>query len=308
MLLRMAWDTLEEIPILIATEKRFRILQIADLHSDEEERLNERTRAAVRAMVDRFRPHFLAVLGDVWCGDTHPEAAPMWMRRDLGFLGSLGCHWALAWGNHDYCGDFGAAWTQIGRSPNAIAPEGDGQGSFRIELRDGNGQPLWDLFFLNSGVAWEFPRSAAWFEAEIEHLRRTRTHDLPAICYFHIPTGNYQQAIDEGRTVGRGNEEVLGWGDDDGAMAQVITRTGVVRACFCGHSHKNDLYFREDRTIFAYTRATGYGGYGIEDLPKGGTVLELDTASRNFRFKSVFLQGEVWHEDDWKDSRQLLPE
>lgn len=308
MLLRMAWDTLEETPILTATEERFRILQIADLHSDAEERLNERTRVAVRAMVDRFRPHFVAVLGDLWCGDAHPEAAPMWMRRDLDFLGSLGLPWALAWGNHDYCSDFRAAWTCIGRTPNAIAPEGDGQGAFRIELRNANSQPAWDLFFLNSGVAWDLPRYTAWFEAEIGRLRHARTRQLPAICYFHIPTGNYQRAIDEGRTVGQGNEDVLGWGDDEDVVAQVITRTGVVRACFCGHSHRNDFYFAENGVIFGYTRATGYGGYGIEDLPKGGTVLELDMASRDFRFKSVFLQGEVWHEDEWKDSRHVLPE
>ena len=285
--------------VLTAEETQFRILQVTDLHSNNEERLNERTRDEIRDMVARFDPHFIAVLGDVWCGDEHPEAAPMWMARDLEFLGGLGRPWAMAWGNHDYCTSFDEALAHIRKTPNAVCPEGNGRGAFRIELRKEDGAvPRWDLFFLNSGPAWEIPRDTAWFEAEAARIREARACSVPAIGYFHIATGNYQRAIDEGRIAGVAGESELGWGDDEGRVAEILKAAGNFRACFCGHSHRNDFHFEEDSIVFAVSRATGYGGYGIEHLAKGGVLLELDMDSDEFQFKTVFSGGAVWHHDE----------
>ncbi len=301
-------ETISAPAILTTTESHFRVLLITDLHSDAEERLNEKTRDMVRTFVAHFEPHLVAGLGDLWCGDSHPEAAAMWMRRDLDFLGGLGCPWGLALGNHDWCGDFESFWNTVARTPNAVAPVGDGAGSFRIELRSGSGEPAWDLFFLNSGDAWEVPRRTEWFEAEMTLLRHKRGREVPALCCFHIPTGNYQAVIDGAKTQGVGNESVLGWGDDDGAVADILTRLGLVRACFCGHSHRNDFHFVDRGTLFAYARPTGFGGYGGEDLSKGATELELDMDSGDFRFRSVFLQDEMWCANDWTDSTRLFSE
>lgn len=273
----------------------FRILQLTDFHSDVSEFMNERTRADVRAMIAHFKPDLLAVTGDIWCGDDHPESAPMWMARDLVFLGGLGVPWAFTWGNHDWFDDFQAARVRIAATPNAIAPEGDGHGNFRIEVHPpGASRPAWDLFFLNSGPSWNLPGDLDWFHGECARIHEERGRVLPAIAYFHIPLRNYQDAIDTGRTIGFGTETVLFWGDDDGIAAPILKEPGNLRACFCGHSHKNDFYFVEDGITFAYGRATGYGGYGGEELAKGGKLLLLDLNTGAFCFQTVFADGSVW--------------
>lgn len=273
---------------------RFRILQVTDFHSNVDEVLNEKTRMDIRAMVRRFAPDLLAVTGDIWCGDDTPDAAPMWMQRDLDFLGSLGVPWAFIWGNHDYAADFEATQRKIAATPNAVAPQGNGRGNFRVEVRRGNQAiPCWDLFFLNSGPQWQLPQDLAWFQEETARITQERGAIVPAIAYFHIPLKNYQDAIDQGRTIGEGTEYVLNWGDEEGLAAPIFKQAGNVRACFTAHSHKNDFWFEEDGVVFAYGRATGYGGYGGEDLRKGGKLLELDLHSDHFSFMTVFGNGAV---------------
>jgi len=270
----------------------FRILQVTDSHGDVDENLNEKTRADIKIMVNRFNPDLIAVTGDIWCGDDHPDAAPMWMRRELAFFGSLNIPWAFVWGNHDFTGCFSDTMAQIAATPNALAPKGDGRGNFRSEIRTAEDNRIsWDIFFLNSGPSWHLPEDLDWFEEESVRIAAARGHVVPAIVYFHIPLKNYQTAIDNGRTIGPGDEEVLHWGDDEGLAAPIVKRPGNVRACFCGHSHKNDFYFEEDGIVFTYGRATGYGGYGGEILRKGGKLLELDLVDETFRFQTVFADG-----------------
>ncbi len=285
--------------ILETSGEIFRILQLTDFHSDVEEALNERTRSDVRAMVAHFRPHLLAVTGDIWCGDDRPNVVPMWMRRDLEFLGELGIPWAFTWGNHDYYADFDNVMRQIAATPNAVVPHGNRTGSYRIEVRTLDAaHPCWDLFFLNSGTEWHLPEDLDWFREEVDRINAARGCVVPAIVYFHIPLCNYQAAINEGRTIGTGDEEVLHWGDDENVAAPILKAVGRgedgvgnVRACFCGHSHRNDFHFEEEGVVFGYGRATGYGGYGGEDLAKGGKLLELNLTEDAFTFRTVFADG-----------------
>ncbi len=270
---------------------RFRVLQVTDLHTDGDEFLNERTRADIRALIGRFAPDLLAVTGDVWCADDKPDLAPMWMRRDLEVFAGLGTPWAFCWGNHDHCGDFDAAMRRISAAPNAIAPRGNGKGHFRIEIRGGeNGEACWDLFFLNSGAQWRMPGDLEWFVGESEGLKVMRGRTVPAIVYFHIPLGNYRDALEAGRAAGPHFDPVLCWGDEAGLGAELIKGPGNVRACFCGHDHRNACWFEEDGVVFAYGRATGYGGHGHEILAKGATLLELDLNSNRFAFQSVLAK------------------
>ena len=266
----------------------FRILQLTDFHSDVAEYLNERTREDIRVLVKACDPDLLAVTGDIWCSDEHPDAAPMWMQRDIAFLGSLGVPWAFTWGNHDYIGDFQEAQEKIAAAPNSVTQIGEASGHYRLEVIPGeDAAPAWDLFFINTGTAWSLPGNLDWFRAETARLHEMQGRHVPAICFFHIPTRNYQEAKDEGRIQGIAKEEVLFWGDESGEAEVILKAAGNLRACFCGHSHKNDFSFKEGGVIFAYGRATGYGGYGSEDLEKGATLITLDLSSDQLRFETL---------------------
>lgn len=269
----------------------FRILMVTDFHDDASDELAARTHTDVRALAVRCRPHLLAATGDLWCSDVEPERAPARMQRVLDLFASLRIPWAMVWGNHDYTADFRAALQQIAHTPHSLLPPGNPDGSFRVEVRRVDEPlPRWDVFFINTREQWRLPEDLAWFEAEAQRLRETRGRVVPAVLFFHIPLRNYQRAIDEGRTVGCGDELVLHWGDDDDIAAPIIKRAGNVRACFCGHSHKNDFHFEEDGVLFAYGRASGHGGYGGEELSKGATLIELDADGDRLQFHTVLFE------------------
>lgn len=265
----------------------FRILQLTDFHSDVSEYANERTRADVRAMVARFRPDFLAVTGDIWCGDGQPDAAPMWMSRDLAFLASLETPWAFTWGNHDHAADFAAAHRRILATPHYAAPNSTDRGECHIEIVDSAGRVAWDLLFANSGEAWRLPGDLDWIRSTSVALAGGRGRIVPALLFFHIPLRRYQVAIDAGRVTGIAREEVLFWGDEADTGADLITSTANIRACFCGHSHRNDCWFEEGGVVFAYGRSTGYGGYG-DDVKKGAKLITLDLDAGTLVFETVF--------------------
>lgn len=285
----------ESPPILrMAPDRPFRILQITDFHNDGEAALVEQTYHAVRSMCADWKPDLLAVTGDIWCSDNAPELASVRMQRDLNFLGSLGIPWGFCWGNHDYMGAFEAHQAAIDAAPNILYTASDGKGNARIELHaPGDAAPAWDVFFLNSGQWWVLPEALAWFREESARLRAARGRVVPAIAYFHIPLKNYQTAMESGRAQGIALEEVLCWGDEEGEAERIFKEAGNVRACFCGHSHRNDFRFEEDGIVFAYGRCTGHGGYG-DDVPKGATLLELDPFSGSFLFFTVFPGGATW--------------
>ena len=267
----------------------FRVLQLTDFHNDVSDELTARTCRDVEAMVRQFCPDLLAVTGDIWCGEDKPELAPELMRRDLEFLESLGIPWAFTWGNHDYCGNWEVDSRLIASAPHAVAPKGDGQGNYRIEVR-ALSDAAWDLYFLNSR-AWSFlPGDLEWLEAEAGRVRARRGLQTPAIAFFHIPLEQYEIARVEGRVTGIALEDVAFWGNTRECF-EPFRRVGTIKACFVGHSHVNDYYVEEDGIVLAYGRATGYGGYGDGQLRKGAKLLELDLESQHFEFRTVFADG-----------------
>ena len=282
-----------ENPPFAADDVVFRILQLTDFHGDVSAYANERTRAEVRAMVALHRPHFLAVTGDMWCGDARPETAGMWMGQELEFIASLQTPWAFTWGNHDYAADFAAAQARILATPHYAAAATTARGECHLAVCDVDGNSAWDLFFVNSGAAWHLPTDLEWFLARSKALAESRGRIVPALLFFHIPLMRYQRAIDEGRVQGIALEEVLCWGDEADTGADLLLASPNLRACFCGHSHRNDCWFEEDGVVFAYGRSTGYGGYG-DDLKKGAKLITVDLERGELDFETVFGDGSTW--------------
>jgi len=284
---------MQENPPLNGEGGVFRILQLTDFHSDVNAYANERTRTDIRAMVARHRPHLLAVTGDIWCGDLRPETAGMWMGQELEFIASLQTPWAFCWGNHDYAADVAAAQSRILATPHCAAPATNPRGESHLSVRGANGQIAWDLFFVNSGAEWHLPGDLEWFLAHSKALAESRGRIVPALLFFHIPLMRYQRAIDDGRAQGIALEEVLCWGDEADAGADLLLTSPNLRACFCGHSHRNDCWFEEAGVTFAYGRSTGYGGYG-DDVKKGAKLITLDLEHGKIDFETVFGDGSTW--------------
>jgi hypothetical protein len=43
-----------------------------------------------------------------------------------------------------------------------------------------------------------------------------------------------------------------------------------------------------------YVRATGHGGYGANLVPKGGTIIDMNLETGEFRTIVVFADGKTW--------------
>lgn len=266
----------------------FRILQITDFHNDQgSPDAAERSWLDVDVLVRRLQPDFLAVTGDVWCSDEAPEHGPARMQRDLERIVGFGVPWAFTWGNHDWVDDAARRYREMAGMTGASMEVNDGRGCCRIEVCRG-GAPVWDVFFIDSGLEWDPSTDLAWFESESARLAAERGGELPAVAYFHIPLQQYEAARLAGTYTGFAGEEVLCWGDDGSILPRLGERG--VRVCFCGHSHANDFYVEQDGVVLAYGRATGYGGYGGDLLKKGAKLLTLN-ADQAFAFETVFADG-----------------
>lgn len=265
----------------------FRILQLTDFHTDASEEATQRTFVAVEQMVAATCPDLLMVTGDLWCSDDRPDLAPVMMNRDLAFLGDLDVPWCFTWGNHDYCTSLAEGQRRIARTPGAVWAVGNGHGGYRVSLvAEGDPCPRWEIYVANSGEGWQLPRDLDWIVEDARALRSERGMDIPAVAFFHIPLGAYQVAMDEGRAVGVALETVLCSGDEANLGAQWIKDAGSIRACFCGHNHRNDFSFEDGGITFAFGRSTGYGGYG-EDVAKGGKLITL-TPDGTVGFETIF--------------------
>lgn len=255
--------------------RRFRILQVTDLHTDACEEATQRTFHDLAAAVRQAAPDLLAVTGDIWCSDDRPDLAPILMQRDIAFLADLRTPWAFTPGNHDCIPDSARALREIAATPGAVVDPARPLGAFRVAVCAPDGSARWDLYFANSGEAWRLPGDLDWVAAEARALAEARGAALPSALFFHIPTRAYQEAIDAAGAVGLIGEAVLCSGDEAGAAAALIADIPGLRACFCGHSHRNDFHFHRDGIRHGYGRVGGHGGYGAEDTPRGATRIDL---------------------------------
>jgi len=275
--------------LVFPEDRPFRVLQTTDWHSDKGAGPAAKTRAAVARLVRDHDPDCLAVTGDIWCGDDHPHAAPLLLEQDCAFLDGLGRPWSICFGNHDWMFPRAQVLARLRKRRHFLLPDADPLGNCRIPVVDRSGAVRWQLIFLQTDLQWR-PETVAWFQAEAR--RQHAAHEgtpPPAIAFYHIPLRAYQDAIDSGRFQGTVHEDVLYWGDEDGAIAPMLAGAGFVRAGFCGHSHEIDGHFTEGGVVFGYGRSTGYGGYG-DRLEKGATLFDL-AADGTFTFRHVYPDG-----------------
>jgi len=273
---------------------RLRILQLTDFHHDGASDLAERTWRDIDRLVCMYRPHLLAVTGDIWCSDETPELGPGRMMTEVDAIGKLGVPWAFCWGNHDWVDDLEKRQAQLAAAPNALMKRGDRRGNVRIEVHH-KGRPVWDVFFINSEGEWRPDDHLHWFAEESARIKEERGDVLPALACFHIPLRDYEEARLSGAYQGIAGEEVLCWGDD-GSILDQFRAAGNVRLCFSGHSHRNDFRFEKQGITMVSGRCIGYPGYG--ELKRGATLLDLNVATNDFAIATVFADGSVWRHAD----------
>jgi predicted phosphodiesterase len=270
---------------------RFKIAQLTDTHFSGAA-VDQRTLALIERVLDAEAPQLAVVTGDFVEGKEARDPAAVWRSSVLPFE-SRGLPWAAVFGNHDDEGVAGrrellAAQQACAHCLSEPGPaELTGVGNYVLDVAGAAGVAA-RLYFFDSGsyapagagdYAWIAHDQIAWYRARSRQLPgQTRPQ---ALAFFHIPLPEYETAWNEGERFGSRHEDVFCPRLNSGLFASFHERGDVVGA-FCGHDHLNDFEARLFGIRLCYGRATGYGGYGREDFPRGVRIIELRDGSPGF--------------------------
>lgn len=279
--------------LTIAHPKRFRILQITDLHYFAGDKIvhesrNRGTTEIIRQLIAGAKPDLLMATGDLWPENRDGKGEER-MRYVVHELESFGLPWAYTWGNHDQLPDFAAGHKVFREARNSLYRGDQSNGNYVIDVMDEKGRRVWQLVCLNTtrdGLAKE---QQQWLET----LRKADPQPVPRVAFFHIPLKQYEDIWENGAASGIFGESVCKEKEDGSSLA--FLKALDVKACFCGHDHVNDYSGRADGIELVYGRATGLGGYGSETVPKGGKLITLNSAKGSCEWVTLTPKGKPWH-------------
>ena len=106
------------------------------------------------------------------------------------------------------------------------------------------------------------------------------------------PVKQYKDVWDNGTARGIIGEDVC-LEREDGSSVPILAAAGI-QAAICGHDHVNDYAGIIGGVDLIYGRATGHGGYGDENVPKGAKLYTLDPAQKTFEWVSLLPDGTTW--------------
>ncbi len=287
------------------SDGRFRIVQFTDLHWQNGETEDLRTRALMEAVLEAEQPDLVALTGDVLEGRECRDPAASW-RQAVAPMVERGVPWATSFGNHDDEGtlDRAALLAVDQESPLCLSQAGPreiaGVGNYALELLSADGDRFAAaLYFLDSGsyapegagrYAWIQRDQIDWYLATARSLAERAVSEagggappprLPALAFFHIPLPEYNEVWDFHPCRGCKYEAVYAPELNSGFFA-ALWESGDVLGTFVGHDHINDLGGSLHGIRLCYGRATGYHTYGRDGFPRGARVIEIPQGERSF--------------------------
>jgi hypothetical protein len=196
-------------------------------------------------------------------------------------------------GNHDKANEFAVCEELFASTPGCLYRGFQTDGNYRLKVTAGQ-STAWNLIFINdSRPKMGFRRNQiAWLNNEADLIRRESFAPPPALLFSHISISAFSEMFKAGQAKGLRYENVNCSSCHPGSM-DAIVGTGQIKAMFCGHDHVNDYGGKWRGVYLEYLRATGYGGYGVSRLIKGGKVINL-RPDGTFTTMTVFANGSVW--------------
>ncbi len=293
-------------PLRFRNDDTFTIVQFTDLHWQNGELEDQRTRALMERILDAERPDLVALTGDVIYGSECADPARSW-REVVAPIEERAIPWAAVFGNHDDEGNLNrAALMDVQRAcahclsePGPVTLSGVGNYVLPV-LAAGTESPAALLYFLDSrsyapeaigGYDWIAPDQIDWYRATSRRYAQAAavsapghtaaSQPLPALAFFHIPLPEYNEVWDFHPCRGVKYEEVCGPRLNTGLFA-AFYEAGDVLGTFVGHDHVNDFEGALYGIRLAYGRASGYNTYGREGMERGARLIRLHAGRRTF--------------------------
>jgi hypothetical protein len=274
----------------------FTIAQLTDLHWHDGGPADIATAALVARVLDLERPDLVVFTGDIIAGHGCADPADA-LRRAVAPAVERCLPWTLVFGNHD---DEGAldrrALLKVARGePGCLAQAGParvwGVGNHRLRIGAScGGSPAAQLYFLDSGgyaatsvggYDWIRQEQVAWYLRVSRASAVEAGRVLPALAFLHIPLPEFDEVWDTQPCSGSKHEAVCCPRVNSGLFAALHER-GEVVGVFVGHDHVNDYTGVLHGIRLCYGRASGYGTYGREGMPRGARLVRLTEGARTF--------------------------
>jgi 3',5'-cyclic AMP phosphodiesterase CpdA len=295
--------------VRVSQPDRIRLLQFTDLHffcgrDQHGVGRDERTVTDLKRLIERFEPAALLITGDLWHDNPEGRGAA-YFEYSLRQLEGLGVPWLFTWGNHDLLDDYRAAHDALRTARHSLYRGGPHGGNYTVDLVDGAERRLWELICLNTtNIGVQRPQRE-WLDVRLEERVRSGQAAPPAFCLLHIPVLQYDYIWVEEMAAGLKREAVCSWGENGSGLWH-LQRWGTVKALFCGHDHVNDYAGSVDGIELVYGRATGWAGYGGEEVRKGAKLITINAPARTYTWETVFPDGARWRPEPGFRTEQVV--
>lgn len=289
----------------VASNGRFRIMQVSDVHILSGGALDRKSLDFVDRAIDSAKPDLLVVTGDLALATDNAYAFSVWDK----FISRKGVKWAFVFGNHDstgyadktrlckLLGDYSGCL--FAQGPINLADERYDYmlGNYQVRLTDAYGNTLYSLIFMDSGekgrkddgrYATFTDSQVAWYEWLVEGTNADAGKNVKSMAFFHIPLIQYAQAADAvGLDKTTGLEEGVCSSKRDSGIFDSMKRLGSTVATFCGHDHQNTFAVDYEGIKLCYGGSAGYTTYGRVGL-KCVRVIDLDVYGEEFSTEILF--------------------
>ncbi len=303
----------EIVKFQIEDDKKFRILQLTDIHygagflSHKSDKLAEK---AVRLIIEEAKPDLIICTGDlvypipIFSGSINNKKE---FKKIGGVIDSYNIPWTICYGNHDVepfalynksrISDFLITFKNsvFRRGPKDI----DGQGNQIIKLYHKNTLAL-GLVLLDSNMYCQkgffsgfdhiHDNQIDWYEQEILKLKEER-ENVPTLMFFHIPCTEYKTAWREYTSSNKDNNveylfgeigeinEYFGTPKFKSKIFDRVLALGSTKGIFCGHDHLNTSAFRYKGVTLTYGMSIDFLAYKNilkYSSQRGGTIIDID--------------------------------
>lgn len=275
--------------------EQVRILQLTDVHYDDNNNRKQDTLALIRNCIESAKPDMIALTGD-WCSNAPDREANS--REVFDTIDSFGIPWAPVFGNHDREGKlsgydfadifaeyehclFDAGYSNIG-----------GQGNYTVVFRNAErmlGAAI--LLDTHSSVVYGLQRYQHMTQEQIDWYRWTvdgldglykaegNTQTVPTLMYTHIPINEYVDADNSGEVLLGSNGEKCWVPAKNSGMFTAVTDKQSTRAIFAGHDHANNSVIAYQGVQLVYGVQSGWCQNYADDCLKGATLATLQDSA-----------------------------
>ncbi|WP_219835515.1 metallophosphoesterase family protein [Paenibacillus sp. R14(2021)] len=289
----------------------FTIVQFTDLHWQNGEADDVRTRKLMEKVIGAVAPDLVMFTGDVIysknCSDPRQS-----FRDAVQTVDARGIPWAAVFGNHDTEHLVTRSELMSVQLEHACCvseagpPELSGEGNAVLFVRDAvSGKPLNALYLFDSGSYSEVPGidGYQWIQRDQVNWYADRSaantaanggEPMPSLAFFHIPLPEYKQVWKRELCYGSKYEGVASPPVNSGLFASMLEMGDIV-GTFCGHDHVNDYWGALHDIRLCYGRASGYQTYGRDGFPRGARIITLHQGQRDFTTYVMLEDGTfVW--------------